>query len=185
MSDTDEHPPRRFPIIVITGTPGTGKSTHAQLVAEQSSVQMRHVNVGELVKEKGLHEGFDEEWQSYIVDEDKVVDEIEPMTAEGGLILDWHTCDAFPERWVDLVVVLRCNHTRLWERLETRNYPLAKIQENNTSEIMQTVLDEAKASYAEEIIVELQSETTNDLEANVSRICAWIENWMKDHGADN
>ncbi|KAG8702824.1 factor activating pos9, partial [Ceratobasidium sp. 395] len=114
-----------------------------------------------------------------------VIDEIEPMTAEGGLILDWHTCDAFPERWVDLVVVLRCNHTRLWERLETRNYPLAKIQENNTSEIMQTVLDEAKASYAEEIIVELQSETTNDLEANVSRICAWIENWMKDHSADN
>ncbi|KAG9100469.1 factor activating pos9 [Ceratobasidium sp. UAMH 11750] len=72
MSDTDEHPPRQFPIIVITGTPGTGKSTHAQLVAEQSTVQMRHVNVGELVKEKGLHEGFDEEWQSYIVDEDKV-----------------------------------------------------------------------------------------------------------------
>ncbi|KAG8744688.1 factor activating pos9 [Ceratobasidium sp. 414] len=176
MSDTDEHPPRQFPIIVITGTPGTGKSTHAQLVADQSTVQMRHVNVGELVKAKELHEGFDEEWQSYIV-----VDEIEPMTVKGGLILDWHTCDAFPERWVDLVVVLRCNHTRLWERLEARNYPLAKIQENNTSEIMQTVLDEAKASYAEEIIVELQSGTTDDLGANVSRICAWIEGWMEDH----
>lgn len=28
--------------------------------------------MGELVKEKSLHSGFDEEWQSYIVDEDKV-----------------------------------------------------------------------------------------------------------------
>lgn len=181
MSDTDEHPPRKYPIIVITGTPGTGKSTHAQLVVEQSSVKLKHINVGELVKEKGLHEGFDEEWQSYIVDEDKVIDEIEPMTVEGGLVLDWHTCDAFPERWVDLVVVLRCDHTELWERLEARNYPLKKIEENNTSEIMQTVLDEARSSYAEEIVVELQSETTEDLEANVTRICAWVDDWIKDH----
>ncbi|CAE6433909.1 unnamed protein product [Rhizoctonia solani] len=171
MSNTDEHPPRKYPIIVITGTPGTGKSTHAELVASQSSVPLKHVNVGELVKEKELHEGFDEEWQSYIVDEDKVIDEIEPMTVNGGLILDWHTCDAFPERWVDLVVVLR-------------NYPLQKIQENNTSEIMQTVLDEAKSSYAEEIVVELKSESTDDLEANVSRICTWIDNWIKDHAGD-
>ncbi|KAH7345196.1 P-loop containing nucleoside triphosphate hydrolase protein [Rhizoctonia solani] len=206
MSSTDERPPRKHPIIVITGTPGTGKSTHAELVVLQSSVPLKHVNVGELVKEKELHEGFDEEWQSYIVDEDKVIDEIEPMTVNGGLILDWHTCDVFPERWVDLVIVLRCDHTKLWERLEARrvwgflppplcnvltylefsnrNYPLQKIQENNTSEIMQTVLDEAKSSYAEEIVVELKSESTDDLEANVSRICAWIDNWMKDHSED-
>ncbi|GAB1519315.1 factor activating pos9 [Rhizoctonia solani] len=130
MSDTDERPLRKYPIIVITGTPGTGKSTHAELVASQSSIPLRHVNVGDLVKEKGLHEGFDEEWQSYIVDEDK-------------------------------------------------------IQENNTSEIMQTVLDEAKSSYAEEIIVELKSENTEDLEANVSRICTWVDSWMKDHGGDS
>jgi hypothetical protein len=51
----------------------------------------------------------------------QVVDELEPLIeAGGGLILDWHTCDAFPERWIDLVVVLQCNHTQLWERLEAR-----------------------------------------------------------------
>ena len=50
-----------------------------------------------------------------------MVDELEPLVnAGGGLILDWHTCDAFPESWIDLVVVLRCNHTQLWERLEAR-----------------------------------------------------------------
>ena len=50
------------PVIVITGTPGTGKTTLAQLLAEESPVPLKHVNVGELVKEKNLYEEYDEEW---------------------------------------------------------------------------------------------------------------------------
>lgn len=60
-----------------------------------------------------------------------------------------------------------------------RGYHLKKIQENNESEIMQTVLEEARESYASEIVVELQSETTGDLESNVNRIAAWVEAWLK------
>lgn len=63
---------RLRPNIVITGTPGTGKTTTAQAVAEASSIPLQHINVVEIVKEKELHDGFDQEWQSYIVDEDKV-----------------------------------------------------------------------------------------------------------------
>jgi adenylate kinase len=132
-----------------------------------------------------------------------VIDELEPLVdAGGGLILDWHTCDAFPERWIDLVVVLQCNHTQLWDRLESRcavvyvyynfilstssyrGYSLKKIQENNEAEIMNVVLDEARGAYAEEIVVALDSETTDDLESNVSRIVQWIEAWRKNQGSD-
>jgi len=179
-----EHAPRS-PVIIITGTPGTGKTTHAQLLVEQSPVPLRHINVSELVKEKTLHDGFDEEWQTFVVDDDKVIDELEPLVdAGGGLILDWHTCDAFPERWIDLVVVLQCNHTQLWDRLESRGYSRKKIQENNEAEIMNVVLDEARGAYAEEIVVALDSETTDDLESNVSRIVQWIEAWRKNQGLD-
>ncbi|KAH9000828.1 P-loop containing nucleoside triphosphate hydrolase protein [Lactarius hatsudake] len=180
-----EAAPRSSPIIVITGTPGTGKTTHAQLLAEHSPVPLQHINISELVKEKALHDGFDEEWQSYVVDEDKVVDELEPLVEAGGLILDWHTCDAFPERWVDLVVVLQCNHTQLWDRLEDRGYPLKKIQENNEAEIMNVVLEEAREAYTEEIVIPLQSESTEDLESNVSRIVQWIEAWQKNQQLDS
>ena len=59
------------PVIVITGTPGTGKSTHAELLVQESPFPLRHINVSGFVKEKGLYENFDAEWDSFVVDEDK------------------------------------------------------------------------------------------------------------------
>lgn len=47
----------------------------------------------------------------------------EDQLSKGGIILDHHGCDLFPERWVDLVVVMTCDHTVLWERLEQRFVP--------------------------------------------------------------
>lgn len=72
LAMTSESSTKTAPVIVITGTPGTGKTTTAQLLAEESPVSLKHINIGEWVKEKDLHEGFDEDWQSYTVDEDKV-----------------------------------------------------------------------------------------------------------------
>jgi broad-specificity NMP kinase len=65
-------PPREAPVILLTGTPGTGKSTTAQLLSEESPIPLKHINVGDLVKEKDLHDGYDPEWQSFTVNEDKV-----------------------------------------------------------------------------------------------------------------
>ena len=66
-----------------------------------------------------------------------------------------------------------------------RGYPLKKIQENNEAEIMGVVSEEARESYPPEIVVELQSESTDDLEANVARVVAWVEAWKKDHPAED
>jgi adenylate kinase len=46
---------------------------------------------------------------------------------------------------------------------------------------MQVVLEEARSSYPNEIVVELNSESTEDLEANIARIVQWISNWQQDH----
>ncbi|GAA5821898.1 hypothetical protein JCM10212_002450, partial [Sporobolomyces blumeae] len=113
-----------------------------------------------------------------------LLDELEVVQQAGAKVLDWHTCDIFPERWIDLVVVLRCDHSQLWSRLEKRAYPLPKIQENNTAEIMEVVLNDARDSYAEEIVVELQSESPEQMDENVHRIVQWVEQWRKDHVDD-
>lgn len=61
---------RTLPNIIITGTPGVGKSSHCERLAE--STGLTHLSVNDVVKERKCHEGWDEEMKSYIVDEDKV-----------------------------------------------------------------------------------------------------------------
>jgi len=62
-----------------------------------------------------------------------------------------------------------------------RKYSLKKITENNEAEIMEVVAQEARDSYEPEIVVELKSESVEDLGSNVARIVEWIHAWKKDH----
>ena len=62
-----------------------------------------------------------------------------------------------------------------------RNYPEAKLQENLDSEIMEVLLQEARDSYDEEIIVELTSNTSDEMESNIERVEEWITNWKKNN----
>ena len=82
------------------------------------------------------------------------------------------------------MVVLRTDSTKLYDRLKARNYPEQKLQENLDSEIMEVLLDEARASYDEEIVVELRSDEADDIEGNVGRIETWIKNWRQDQIED-
>ncbi|OBT78488.1 hypothetical protein VF21_00979 [Pseudogymnoascus sp. 05NY08] len=170
---------RTKPNIIITGTPGVGKTTHCETLA--ASLGLKHLSINTIVKDRACHDGWDEEYQSWIVDEDKLLDEIEEEVKLGGYIIDWHACDLFPKSWIDLVVVLRVNSTILYDRLKLRNYPELKLQENLDSEIMEVLLQEARDSYDEEIVVELTSNTSEEVDSNVARIEAWVAQWMKDN----
>jgi adenylate kinase len=76
--------------------------------------------------------------------------------------------------------VLRCDSTTLYDRLTSRGYKGKKLDENMDSEIMQVLLDEARESYKEEIVVELRSDRVEDVEGNVERVERWVEQWRKD-----
>jgi adenylate kinase len=55
------------------------------------------------------------------------------------------------------------------------------MQENIDSEIMEVLSQEARESYDEEIVVELQSNTPEEMETNIERIEAWLKQWMEDN----
>ncbi|XP_041362385.1 adenylate kinase isoenzyme 6-like [Gigantopelta aegis] len=169
----------RGPNILITGTPGTGKSTLASELAQRTA--LNYVGVGNLAKEQELFEGWDETYQCPILDEDRVIDELEDTMSEGGNIVDYHSCDFFPERWFDIVFVLRTDNKTLYERLEKRGYSSKKLEDNVQCEIFQTILDEAREAYKSEIVHELQSNTPEEMEDNLDKMALWIEDWRASH----
>ncbi len=46
---------------------------------------------------------------------------------------------------------------------------------------MEVLLQEARDSYEEEIVVELTSNTSDEMESNIERLEAWVKQWKKDH----
>ena len=122
----------------------------------------------------------------------QVIDELEDMMSERGNVVEYHGCDFFPERWFDMVIVLRTDNTILYDRLAKRSarpcvwvgvvthsslirgYSGQKLTDNVQCEIFQTILEEARDSYRPNTVYELPSNTTDNLEQNVDTICTLI-----------
>jgi len=130
--------------------------------------------VGSWVKDKELHDGYLSDHDCFDLNEDKLLDEMEEPMTDGFKVVDFHSCELFPERWFALVVVLRTDNGVLYDRLQKRGYSAKKIDENIEAEILQVVLDEARESFNEKIVIELPSNTVAEMEANVNQLAAWV-----------
>lgn len=169
---------RKLPNILVTGTPGVGKSTLCNELSKRTPFEW--LEVGKVAKDHECYESYDEVYQCPVLDEDKLLDELEGRLTNGGKIVDYHSCDFFPERWFDAVFVLRTNNTVLFDRLTQRGYTGKKLSDNIQCEIFQTILEEARESYNTEIVFELQSDNDDDMGSNIERVITWIEQWKKD-----
>ncbi|KAJ7564338.1 hypothetical protein O6H91_02G013500 [Diphasiastrum complanatum] len=167
---------RQQPNLLVTGTPGTGKTSLCSLLADATG--LRHINVGELVKDKRLYDGWDPNLECYILDEDLVCDELEETMSKGGNIVDYHSCEFFPERWFDAIIVLQTDNSVLYERLSNRGYTAEKLQNNIECEIFQVLLEEARESYSHDIIKTLPSNTIEDMSSNVELLKNWVQSRM-------
>lgn len=106
--------------VLITGTPGTGKTTLSLKIADRT--KMTHVNVSDLVKSERLYETFDRKFESYLIDEKRLLRKLRPLIRKGNIIVDTHQCSMFPAKWFDLVVVLTVDNTNLYDRLKARYF---------------------------------------------------------------
>ncbi|KAJ9443617.1 Adenylate kinase isoenzyme 6-like protein [Diplonema papillatum] len=68
-------PQPKVPNILITGTPGVGKSSLAKAISE--ATPLTHIAVGKIVKVEGLVEGKDEKFDTLIPDEDRLLDHLD------------------------------------------------------------------------------------------------------------
>ncbi|KAK9559092.1 factor activating pos9 [Aspergillus fumigatus] len=60
---------RKSPNVIITGTPGVGKTVHCEKLAQE--VGLRHLSINQVAKDRGCFESYDQDLETWIVDEDK------------------------------------------------------------------------------------------------------------------
>ena len=69
--------------------------------------------------------------------------------------------------------------------LFTRGYNQEKISNNVQCEIFQTILDEARESYNENVVHELVSNLPEELERNVDLICEFVHQWCSSSSSND
>lgn len=139
-----------FERIVLTGTPGTGKTTVSTVVADRLGVEVHHLN--DLIREEELHDGEDEQRGSLVAD----LDAIQTYLGDWSGLLDSHLAHLFE---ADAAIVLRCHPDELEGRLGERDDPEPKIAENVESEALDIVLSETVKEFGATNVYEV--DTTN------------------------
>lgn len=129
--------------ILITGAPGTGKSTAAKLLSEKTGALL--VDMNKLVDVLKLYSGVDESDGAKVVRLKELQEELcrTIKGEENSVIVEGHLgCEM--ELPVSKVIVLRCEPKVLRARLSSRNYTAEKVASNALSESLDycTVLSE-------------------------------------------
>jgi adenylate kinase len=146
--------------ITITGTPGTGKSTVAKLLAERLKLPL--FELSRLVREEKLYSELDDERNALVVDPEKLKSYFENRNAFIAEGLVAHLIPA------DLLVILRASPETVRKRLAPRNYPPAKVEENVEAERFAVIATEALENPLAERVIHI--DTTNRTPEQVAEL---------------
>tara|TARA_Y100000310_G_scaffold335338_2_gene417122 strand:- start:36823 stop:37299 length:477 start_codon:yes stop_codon:yes gene_type:complete len=134
-------------VTIITGTPGTGKSTLAKKLAKERKAIV--VDVNALIKKEKLFDGYDRSLKTSLVDIEKLNKKLLKLIKElqkekKDIIIDSHLSHYLPPRVVDECIVTKCSKLlTLKRRLEKRKYSKKKVRENMDAEIFDVCALEA------------------------------------------
>jgi adenylate kinase len=144
-------------VILITGTPGVGKTTVAKQLAE--ALDALYVNLTNLAQTNDLVSDEDKERKTAIIDERKMRQKISEMLStidKSAVVIDGHYAAAVvPKHYVTKAFVLRRNPVELHTLMQKSGFSGAKLWENLASEILDSCLIEAVREQGEHKVCEL------------------------------
>ena len=143
-------------VFVLTGTPGTGKSTISRILSDK--MDATHIELSKYAKEKRLILEKDVERDTSVVDMDALSLAIRGEVEDKTLIIDGHYGQELldPDE-VDRVFILRKKPWELKSVLENRGYHSEKVWENLEAEIVGVITHQSMAIYPEDKLVEIDT----------------------------
>lgn len=149
-------------VIIVTGTPGTGKTELALELARQ--MKYRYIDVNEVIEKEKLKEGFDQKRDTSIVDEAKLSKALVKLAKKGkNLVIDSHMSHCLPAKYANLCIVTKCDLKALKKRLEKKKYKPSKVKENMEAEICEVCLSEAKEAGHNVLVVDTSVKKPKEL----------------------
>ena len=144
---------RKYVNLVITGNPGVGKHTIADLfVKYDSSYQIFDIS------KFAIEKNFGEQIEDVIeIDTLKTKNAIQKLDLEKTLIVGHLAPYVLDESDIDLVIILRKNPYDLVEIYKKRNYQDLKIKQNAGSEILGVISNDSIASFGKEKSFEIDA----------------------------
>lgn len=135
--------------ILITGTPGVGKTTLSKKIAEE--LKMQHYDITAYIKEHKLYDGYDEALDTYVFDEDRVAVHLNKTVEHlKAFIIDTHSPVVASDIAFDVILRVKCSIGELTERLAARGYSAAKITENIDSELLDVIGEDLEEYFEQE-----------------------------------
>lgn len=158
-----------FRAIIITGTPGTGKTTIAKLLSKK--IEGLYVSAGNITR-NGYFLGVDLKRSALIADFDKLRQFIDDMILKTRklVIIDSILPDIVSPENVFLVVVLSTAIDELYKRLSKKGFTESKMMENIDAELCKVCAHDAREAYDLESILEIDT-TYEAPKDTVVRIC--------------
>ena len=161
-------------IVALTGTPGIGKTSVANILKEKG---YDVVDITKIASENDFFVGVDERRDSKIVDVDVLNKYVEENYKDADIVfVDGHLSHLL--RCVDKVIVLRCHPDALRKRLSKKGWSEEKIKENLEAEILDVILCEAVEAHSEKDIFELNT-TGNTVDSVASQVMEIIKEGFK------
>ena len=155
--------------ILITGTPGTGKTTISRLLATE--LRACYVDPKTLLRRKEIDYTYDEKRKTRTVSLKRLRNRLCERTArtDHGLVIDSHIAlETGPLPRLVRAIVLRCDPIVLERRLERKRWSKSKIGENLQAEILDICLWDAVENYGWNKILEI--DTTENAPSRVIQL---------------
>ena len=147
--------------IIVSGTPGTGKTRFGRLLARKLGIDT--MNVTRFARQHNLIKSYDRRRRTRLIDYRKLQRELEKHVTrlkKKVLVEGHYSHSLLPARLVYFVFILRCDPEILRDRLRRRGYPPTKIRENVEAEVLDVCLSEAVATYGPRKVAEMDTSST-------------------------